>query len=198
MGATINSNASHGLQHKWAQVSKQQARRASADSGHDMAAISQRHEAVQNCVNKPFSQFLGAGHGRAGEGCQGLQCTLQHLALRENSNSYHPDTHNQERRFQMEATLCCSISVIPCQQESAEARMEVLCAYYAGNETSRTFPAPSSALCRRPCSAVLSFTQVGTSRDCLFNTDRYPAVSGTRHNGVNSEVGISVSNGKDI
>ncbi|CAE7480551.1 unnamed protein product, partial [Symbiodinium necroappetens] len=46
--------------------------------------------------------------------------------------------------------------------KDAKARMEVLCAYYAGNETSRTFP-------------------VGTSRDCLFNTDRYPAVSGTRY-----------------
>ncbi|CAE7377408.1 unnamed protein product [Symbiodinium natans] len=46
--------------------------------------------------------------------------------------------------------------------KDAKARMEVLCAYYAGNETSRTFP-------------------VGTSRDCLFNTDRYPAGSERRY-----------------
>ena len=62
--------------------------------------------------------------------------------------------------------------------------MDVQCAYYAGNESSRTFPAASSFV--KLASYLESqtdeeeCTEVGTSRDCLFNTDRYPAVSGTR------------------
>ncbi|CAE7736544.1 unnamed protein product, partial [Symbiodinium pilosum] len=46
--------------------------------------------------------------------------------------------------------------------KDAKAQMDVQCAYYSGNETARTFP-------------------VGTSRDCLFNTDRYPATSTRRY-----------------
>jgi len=113
-------------------------------------ALAAQYEAVLKCFVEDVESYKNA-------------------STAENFSGYSPDGFqlpalaNEHRNCrQIQAKVRVYWEDMEELAKDAKARMEVLCAYYAGNETSRTFP-------------------VGTARDCLFNTDRYPAVSGTRY-----------------
>ncbi|CAE7510585.1 unnamed protein product, partial [Symbiodinium sp. KB8] len=117
-------------------------------------ALAAQYEAVLKCFVEDVESYKNASTA---------------ACFSENFSRYSPDGFrlpalaNEHRNCrQIQAKVRVYWEDMEELAKDAKARMEVLCAYYAGNETSRTFP-------------------VGTSRDCLFNTDRYPAVSGTRY-----------------